>query len=433
MNKFIKILFKHIVSILIAVSLLVTFAISFPLNLPSWESNIDWIFKQYFDKILVNTWSTTDWKVKKSQTLLNQDCGSWKVLQWFSSVWDKMCVDLISWTIVWAGQPWRQQYDINTEQSTNITWWTIWTSLPWALRASQAIVTKNRVYLLGWINGSDSVLSTVYTAPINADGILWTWTISSSLPWILARSQAIVTKDRVYLLGWDINNSGNTKSTVYTAPINADGTLWTWTTWTNLPWVLSHSQAIVTKNRVYLLGWYAGGSTSTVYTAPINSDGTLWTWTTWTSLPWAFSFAQAITTKNRVYLLAWWGRWLATSKVYTAPINSDGTLWEWTTETDLPWRLYRSTSIVTKNRVFLFGWGNTWTIATVYTAPINSDGTLWEWTTWTSLPWVYAESQAIVTSSRVYLLGGYRVDAISTVYTAPISGGLNDYSSYYNY
>ena len=45
-------------------------------------------------------------------------------------------------------------------------------------------------------------------------------------------------------------------STVYTAPINADGTLGTWTTGTSLPSVLCSSQAIVTKNRVYLLGGY---------------------------------------------------------------------------------------------------------------------------------------------------------------------------------
>ena len=62
------------------------------------------------------------------------------------------------------GKPWRQQYAFNTQQSTDITGWTTGTSLPATVYYSQAIVTKNRVYLLGGVvNGTNS--STVYTAP----------------------------------------------------------------------------------------------------------------------------------------------------------------------------------------------------------------------------------------------------------------------------
>ena len=168
-----------------------------------------------------------------------------------------------------SGKPWRMQYDINTTQSTDITGWTTSTSsLPGTVAHSQAIVTKNRVYLLGgYINGSPS--STVYTAPINLDGTLGAWTTSTSLPGTVYYSQAIVTKNRVYLLGGIINNASS--STVYTAPINLDGTLGTWTTSTSLPGTVYASQAVVTKNRVYLLGGYtSNGSSSTVYTAPIT-------------------------------------------------------------------------------------------------------------------------------------------------------------------
>ncbi len=276
-----------------------------------------------------------------------------------------------------SGKPWKQQYEINSTQSTDITGWTTGTNLPGTLYHSQAIVTKNRVYLLGGSVG-DGIESTVYTAPINEDGTLGTWTTGTDLPEPLAGSQAIVTTDRVYLLG------GNTySSTVYTAPINEDGTLGTWTTGTNLPKGLHGTLAIITKNRVYLLGGGTidAGQTSNVYTAPINEDGTLGTWNTGTSLPRVVAYSQAIVTKNRVYLMC----------------------------------LSNSTS-------------------TVYTAPINEDGTLGTWTTGTSLPGGVAYSKAIVTKNRVYLLGGGTIDAgqTSNVYTAPFSGGLNDYSSYYD-
>jgi hypothetical protein len=81
----------------------------------------------------------------------------------------------------------------------------------------------------------------------------------------------------------------------------------------------------------------------------------------------------------------------------------------------------------------LGGYNGSAYVSTVYTAPINSDGSLGTWTTGTSLPGVLSESQAIVTKNRVYLLGGHNGSAyVSTVYTAPILGGLNDYSPYYD-
>ena len=327
------------------------------------------------------------------------------------------------------GQPWRQQHAFNTQQSTDITGWTTGAPLPVALGDSQAIVTKNRVYLLG--GNTSSAVSTVFTASINSNGTLGTWITGAPLPGALFISQAIVTSSRVYLLG---GHNGVWVSTVYTAPINSDGTLGTWITGAPLPGVLGDSQAIVTSSRVYLLGGGNGSSyVSTVYTASINSDGTLGTWTTGTSLPGVLGRSQAIVTKNRVYLLGGHnGVWVST--VYTAPINSDGTLGTWTTGTSLPGVLGDSQAIVTSSRVYLLGGGNGSSfVSTVYTAPIYSDGTLGTWTTGTSLPGVLGNSQPVVTSSRVYLLGGYNGSAfVSTVYTAPFSGGLNDYSPYYN-
>ncbi|EKD89618.1 MAG: hypothetical protein ACD_33C00030G0004 [uncultured bacterium] len=324
------------------------------------------------------------------------------------------------------GQPWKQQYDINTTQSTDITGWATGTSLPGTVAYSQAIVTKNRVYLLGGFFGS-SANSAVYTATINADGTLGTWTTGTSLPATVYQSQAIVTKNRVYLLGgWD-DNIGRI-SIVYTAPINTDGTLGTWTTGISLPEAVMNSQAIVTKNRVYLLGGVGNMNVniSTVRTAPINTDGTLGTWTTGTPLPGTVTHSQAIVTKNRVYLLGGNINGGSSSVTYTAPINIDGTLGTWTTGTSLPDVTVLSQAIVTKNRVYLFGAHYS---SAVWTAPINTDGTIGTWTTGTSLPVTVYNSQAIVTKNKVYILGG---DGKSTVYTAPISGGLNDYSPYYD-
>jgi len=272
-------------------------------------------------------------------------------------------------------QPWRQQYQFNEETLSDITGWTTGTALPVGLRNSSVIVTKNRVYLLGGFTTTN--VSTVYTAPINTDGTLGTWTTGTSIPVAIRGASVIVTKNRVYLLG---GYTTAAVSTVYTAPINTDGTLGTWTTGTSLPGVLFTSTAVTTKDRVYLLGGNNGSKVTTVYTAPINTDGTLGTWTTGTSLPGVLSDSMPVVTKNRVYLLG--------------------------------------------------GQSGTSAVSTVYTAPINSDGTLGTWTTGSSLPGVLGNSVAIVTSSRVYLLGGYTTVAVSTVYEASFTGGFNDYLDY---
>jgi len=342
--------------------------------------------------------------------------------------------DTLSYMMPGSGKPWQQQYQLNTAQSTDIINWTTGTALPGNLYLSQAIVTKNRVYLLGGHDGTYRI-STVYTAPINTDGTLGTWIASNSLPGILSNSQAIVTKNRVYLLGGNISNGVST-NIVYTAPINSDGTLGTWTTDVSLPLAIHAAQAVVTKNRVYLLSGINNTTyITTIYTAPINTDGTLGSWTTSGNIPGVLTSSQIAVTNNRIYLIGGYNGTTFVSAIYTAPINTDGTLGTWTTDTSLPSVLSHSESIVTKNKVYIFGGaiaGNTGT-TTVYTAPINADGTLGPWTTGTALPSNLYLSQAIVTKNRVYLLGGYNGSApVSTVYTAPLAEGLNDYSPYYD-
>ena len=163
-----------------------------------------------------------------------------------------------------SGQLGTTSSGFDTTQTGDITGWSTGTSLPGTVGYSQAIVTKSRVYLLGgFVNGSIS--ATVYTAPINEDGTLGTWTTGTSLPGTVRDSQAIVTKSRVYLLGGYIDGIASLNG--YTAPINEDGTLGTWTTGTSLSGIVRESQAIVTKNRVYILG---GNNSSTVYQASFS-------------------------------------------------------------------------------------------------------------------------------------------------------------------
>lgn len=331
-----------------------------------------------------------------------------------------------------SGQPWKQQYDINPTQSADITGWTTGTTLPVTLAYAQAVVTKNRVYLLGGFTGV-TTNAAVYTAVINSDGTLGTWGTSTNLPGPLYGCHVFVTKNRVYLVGGQTNSG--LVATVYTAPINTDGTFGTWATGTSLPGTVYYSQPLVTKDRVYLLGGYINGAaSSTVYTAPINTDGTIGSWVTGTSLPGTLYLGQMAVTKNRVYLLGGLINGAVSSTVYTAPINTDGTLGTWTTGTSLPGIIYQAQVLVTRSKVYMIGgYINGVAAATGYSAPINADGTIGTWTTGTTLPASVYVSQVVAVKNRIHLIGGASAGYYSNVvYTAAITGSLSDYSPYYD-
>ena len=329
-----------------------------------------------------------------------------------------------------SGKPWKQQYRFNEEQTIDIGLWEASTNLPIPISKTQAIVTKNRVYLLGGWDG-EGVLGAIYTAPVDNEGIVGEWDISGSLPIPLRLSQAITVKDKVYLLGGDDGISS--LSVILTTNINEDGTLGEWGYDTELPIGLSSSQAIVTKNRVYLLGGHTTETTDIIISAPINVDGTLGLWSIEGQLPIPLKDSQVVVTKNRVFLIGGNSEG-PSSYVLSSYIESDGTLGEWTISGSLPISLSNTEVIVTTYRLYVIGGlGETGRLSSVYIVPINVDGSLGTWTEGTELPESLINSQAIVLKNKVYLLGGVTGTGVSSVtLSGMFFGGINDYSSYYS-
>lgn len=65
-----------IISLILSIWILITFALTFPSSPPSWESSVSWLITTYFDKIF-------------------QNCWTWKVLQWYNpTTREKICVNL---------------------------------------------------------------------------------------------------------------------------------------------------------------------------------------------------------------------------------------------------------------------------------------------------------------------------------------------------
>ena len=230
--------------------------------------------------------------------------------------------------------------------------WTTSGTLPVVISGTSCVVTKNRVYLFGGY--TTTTVSSVYTAPINADGTLGSWTSGPSLPAARRYTSAVYTKNRVYVIGGAPDT--NPSAAVYTATVDSDGVIGSWTTGTSLPSALSSAGLLTTKNWVHIIGGNDGDSGgAVVYRAPINSDGTLGAWVTGTSLPTGLSSSSLVATRSRVYVLGGYTRTPTVATVFTAPINADGTLGAWVTGTSLPRQVGTAGVVCTSTGIYVMG------------------------------------------------------------------------------
>ena len=151
---------------------------------------------------------------------------------------------------------------------------------------------------------------------------LATWTQTTALPAARGFSAAVVATSfnskvggngTIYVLG-GLDATGAATSTIYEVSLNADGTIpavspaagsWATLTATPLPQALYAHGAVIFHGHIYV----AGGNDSTgtpvakVYSAPINTDGTLGAWTTLVDLPDTRAHHQFVTAAGNIYVL----------------------------------------------------------------------------------------------------------------------------------
>jgi len=147
-------------------------------------------------------------------------------------------------TTVWAN---NLNQDGTVGNTTNTTWTTVTTNpLPTTLAHhamaeaddtnSLVAVGKRYIYVLGGQVKATDVggTNTVYVASVDSTaGTVGTWTaLPNTLPQSLFGLSATVHNGYLYVAG-GLDTTGNPVNAVYSAPVNADGTIGTWTTATN--------------------------------------------------------------------------------------------------------------------------------------------------------------------------------------------------------
>lgn len=340
-----------------------------------------------------------------------------------------------------SGQPWVQQYQINKTQTNALGTWTNGTSYPTAVHGVNAFVTKNRVYAVGGNTGS-ALINSVYTAPINADGTIGAWVATTAYPISTSYVGFATIKNYIYGIGGSTGSGDVAVTSIYRAPINPDGTIGAWSLYGNLPVAMFDARVAITKDRLYIVEAYLGGGNrnNVMHTVPINNDGTLGVWATAGSLPAAISASAMIITKSRVYLIGGHvttgGTYTVVNSTYYAPIASDGTIGSWISDTAFPIVASQASTLVTNGRAYLAsnnsGSGNV--SNAVYSAIVNADGSLGAWTATGVVSTPQVAGFFFATSGMFYCGCGVTTSGtlISTVSSVPITGGLNDYSTYYD-
>jgi hypothetical protein len=196
--------------------------------------------------------------------------------------------------------------------------WSTTVPLPTAVTGLRAVAVPGSstasafAVVTGGYNGVGNT-STVWSIVLNQDGSvgsvadpLWVTTVNTPLPTTLAHHAMAEADDTnslvpvgsryIYVIGGQVNSTDQAGSNkVYIASVNStSGAVGTWTTSTNnLPQALFGLTAAVHNGYLYVAGGVGsnGAPVSAVYSAPVNSDGTLGAWTTATNtLPSARAF-----------------------------------------------------------------------------------------------------------------------------------------------
>jgi hypothetical protein len=303
-----------------------------------------------------------------------------------------------------------------------------WKALPYNLPAyayAAAVVQLGlNVYVIGGGNDYVGATNIIYSMSINSDGTLTqAQTISGALPASISNANSAVIGNTLYVI------PGNASAELYQSTITNDA-LGPWTVSSiSLPAGIAGGMSVInTGTNLYVIGGNGhANSVSPIYQAPIAS-GALGSWlsTTVSTLPANAEFAAYLENNNILYMFGGNTGGGNTTNIYYAPINSTTGIGAWKLSTvTLPFACSNLPMAVIGSSVYLFG-GFNGSAATdvVYSAAINTDGTLSAFVnTNQNLPVIICSTQAYSNGSYVYLFGAYNGGSGSNViYYAPITG-----------
>jgi N-acetylneuraminic acid mutarotase len=230
--------------------------------------------------------------------------------------------------------------------------WTATTSFTTARYGHTSVAYNGYLYVIGGY--SPSYLSNVQYAPINANGTVGTWTATTGFTTGRFGHTSVAYNGYLYVIG---GYSGSSLNDVQYAPINANGTIGTWTTTTGFPTARRFHTSVAYNGHLYVIGGLISSSPYDLFDiqhAPINADGTIGTWTATTSFPIARDSHTSVAYNGYLYILGGYGG-SSLNDVQVASINANGTIGGWTATTSFPIARYNHTSVAYTGYLYVIG------------------------------------------------------------------------------
>jgi hypothetical protein len=292
--------------------------------------------------------------------------------------------------------------------------WRTSTSLTVAKWGAGLVGYNDKLYFAGG-TGTQAV----YSASVNTAGQPSSFTTTAtSFTTARALACSVAYNGYIYVIGGSTNDSNNNNvTTVRYSALNATtGQTGTWAATTVLPVATGSAGCVAYNGYIYLVGGYTGTGTGTlsnvVRAIPINANGSLGTWSTESS-----TGLSALTAELFIYSAAG-GTYLYAlvvdgqsggQNVMRATITTptSGTISSWTgVDSSLPDLSSRAFAQV-GNHLYAMGGQTAGTAsAAVYYTSIASDGTVPTWQTTTSLNTAIGFSAGTAMNGCIYSIGG---------------------------
>ncbi len=312
--------------------------------------------------------------------------------------------------------------------------WSETTPLPNNRQMHGAVGHNGYVYVIGGnsneavtedgADGNGDVLSVIY-APVQGDGTLGSWSYTSNLlpnedggdnNFTYTGCNCCAYNGYIYIGGGNTNSAEANRTVVTYAQQLGGGDLGAWQTSTSWP---GNGEAInvsvIANGYFYHIGGRdnAGAFSQKIYYAPINPDGSLGSWSTNSvDYPEAEWFFGGVAIGD--YIISMGGLphtggdpWDQSSdKVWSAKVNTDGSISAWTEQTSLPRKNMDFAIAAADSRVYVMGGRSIDDyIADVYGAEVVN-GTISEWNMESALPLQLRRAPGASSGPYIYYIAG---------------------------
>ena len=186
--------------------------------------------------------------------------------------------------------------------------WTQTTSFPTlanGLSSGSAATYNGYIYEFGgYTNPGPTTTNTVYYAKANGDGTIGAWNTTTVLPVNIEGNAVAVANGYVYIVGG--YNGSSFLTSVYYAKLNIDGTVGAWQTNGTSPTTAGEGAAATVLNGyLYIVGGATGIGThsAAVSYAPLNANGSVGTWSAGPTLPTAEGPNNIFNVNGYIYVI----------------------------------------------------------------------------------------------------------------------------------